>query len=374
MLKRYRKYLLLLLGIVVLVFFLFKFRNSITLEGFHWSEVAASIRHANVPLLLLAMVVIYVCYAVRSLRWVRFSRSLGASRFSTTYSATLMGFSCVFLLGRAGEPVRPVLIARKESLPMAGMFGIYFLERIFDIAASVILAGIALLLYQKRGAASVASEQGAHMITVARSTGAALFIGLVVVVIFLIYFRFHGAEWLSHRLQHPSWRAGWRKKLAELLEGFSNGLQAVRTWSDLGVLVAYSTVHWILVIMVYVLVEKGFGGDLASISFGGTILVVAFTLVGSAVQLPGVGGGAQVATFLVLTVAFGVPNALAATMAVTVWLVSFASCCIVGLPLLFREGLSVSELRGITREGERVAESDLLAEAERAAHVEESRR
>jgi glycosyltransferase 2 family protein len=130
----------------------------------------------------------------------------------------------------------------------------------------------------------------------------------------------------------------------------------------------------VLVIFVYFLVERAFGGDLATISVGGTVLVLAFTLVGSAVQLPGVGGGAQVATFLVLTVAFGVAKEPAATMAISVWLISFASCCLAGIPLLFREGLSMSDLRRITREEERETEADLLAEAERAAHVEDTTR
>ena len=65
------------------------------------------------------------------------------------YDATMMGFTCVFLLGRAGEPVRPVLIARKDSLSVAGMFGVYVLERVADIAAAVVVAILALFLFQR---------------------------------------------------------------------------------------------------------------------------------------------------------------------------------------------------------------------------------
>ena len=36
-----------------------------------------------------------------------------------------MGFACVFLLGRAGEPIRPALIARKDSISTPRMFGVY---------------------------------------------------------------------------------------------------------------------------------------------------------------------------------------------------------------------------------------------------------
>jgi uncharacterized protein (TIRG00374 family) len=364
-----RKYLLLLIGVVALAFFLYKFRNSITLEGFRWSQLGASLRDANLGLLLVSIIAIFLCYAIRALRWMRFSQALGPSKFWSVYSATLMGFSCTFLLGRAGEPVRPVLIARKEKLPMAGMFGVYFLERIFDMASSVVLAGLALVSFEKAG---LASEEDAKLITAARSTGVLLFVVLIAVVIFLVYFRFHGREWLSRRLQRASWRTGFRARLAALLEGFSDGLQSVRTWGDLGALVGYSALHWALVIFVYLWVEHAFGGKLADMTIGGTLLVAAFTIVGSAAQLPGVGGGAQVATFVVLTLVFGIDKEPAAAVSIVVWLIGFAACCLAGIPLLFHEGLSMGELRRITKEEERESEAELLAEAEHAAHVEEA--
>jgi hypothetical protein len=94
--------------------------------------------------------------------------------------------------------------------------------------------------------------------------------------------------------------------------------------------------------------------------------------VGSAVQLPGVGGGAQLATFLVLTLIFGVEKEPAATMAIVVWLVGFASCSLVGLPLLFREGWSMGELRRMAQAEERAGEAVLLAEAEGGKQVSAS--
>jgi uncharacterized protein (TIRG00374 family) len=371
MLGKYTKYVFLSASVAALIYFLYKFRNSITLQGFGWSEVVTSIRDGNRPLLLLAIVTIFACYAIRALRWIRFSRALGHAGFWSVYGATLMGFSCVFLLGRAGEPVRPVLISRRESLSMPGMFSVFFLERIFDAAASIVLACVGLLLFNQ---ARLQSAQGSHLIVAARSTGIVLFLGLMAVVIFLVYFRLHGGEWLSRRLQHPNWRHGFRARLAALLEGFSDGLQGIRTWSDLGALMGYSIVHWILVVCVWLLVERGIGGGLQSLSLNDTILVLAFTLVGSAIQLPVAGGGAQAAAFAVLTRVFGIASGPAAAMAIVIWLVSFASCCVVGIPLLFREGLSVKELRQITKKEERASEADLLAEAERAAHVEDTSR
>lgn len=363
--KRWRRYLLLLLALAAVGYFAYKFRNAITLEGFRWDVVVRSLRHSRVSLVLLGVVVIYACFAVRSLRWMRFCRWLGPSRFWNVYSATLMGFSCVFLLGRAGEPIRPVLISRKDSLSMPGMFGVYVLERIADAAATLVLAGCALLLLQHGSlAAHLRSGTGLTIVRVARSTGVLLLVGLAAAIAFLAYFRYHGAGWLAKRLHDTKWRKGWRGKIVVLLEGFIEGLQGIRTWDDLGALAGYTVVHWSLVAVVYVLVTRAFGGRLAALSFGGVILVLAFTLVGSAVQLPGVGGGAQLATFLVLTLALGVEKEPAATAAIVLWLVAFASCCIAGLPLLFREGWSMGELRRMAQAEEQAGEAELLAEAE----------
>ena len=361
-----RRYLLLFVGVLAIGYFLYKFRNSITLEGFRWATVAHSLHHASLPLIVLSLLTIYVCFAIRSLRWMRLSRTLGETHFRNVYPATLMGFTCVFLLGRAGEPVRPVLIARKDSLSIPRMFGVYVLERVFDMAATIVIAGASLVLF-RHGAGGVGDSP---LIGVARSAGAALLVGVAAVVGFLIYFRYHGAGWLAAKLHRQAWRTGWRERIAVLLEGFSDGLQGIRTWGDAWVLIAYTVVHWLLIILVYFWVAHALGGPLRGLGFAAATLVLGFTAVGSAAQLPGVGGGAQFATFLALTLVFGIEKELAAVMAIVVWLISFASCCLAGVPLLFHEGWSAGELRRTAQAEERLGAAVLLAEAEQGASSE----
>jgi glycosyltransferase 2 family protein len=357
-----RKYILLVLALAAAGFIFYEFGHSAAMKKFNWGAVAASLRHANLSLLLLSLVAIYVCYAIRALRWMQFSRTLGRTNFWNVFSATIMGFACSFLLGRPAEPVRPILIAKKDSLPVAGMFGVYFLERISDIAATVVLAGLALVLFQGRG---LANDQNAHLMAFARSTGKVLLLGLVVVIAFLVYFRYHGAHWLATRLREPKWRLGWREKIVVIVEGFSEGLQGIRGWNDLLLLVVYTALHWVLVAFVYLWIAHAFGGALATLDFAGALLVLAFTMVGSVAQLPGVGGGAQATSILVFTLIFGVEQEAAVTISVVMWLITFAGCCLVGVPLLFREGWSMGELRRMVREEERAGEAALVADAER---------
>ena len=361
MLRNWRRYLVLIVVLAVVGYFLYRFRGSITLEGFRWEMVGASLRHARISLLLLSVAAIYACYAIRALRWVRFCRWLGETHFASVYAATLAGFACTVLLGRAAEPVRPVLIARKSSISIPSMFGVYVLERVADMAATALLAGGALLFFEQRG---TVSSGNALLLKLARSAGALLLVALVGAIAFLIYFRHHGAKWLAKKLEHPNWRHGWRAKVAALLEGFSDGLRGVRTWGDLSALAAYTALHWLLVVLIYFWIAHAFEGQLRSLSFAGAALVLAFTMVGSAAQLPGMGGGSQVASFLVFTLIFGVDKEPAAVASIVTWLVTFVACCLVGLPLLFHEGWSVGELKRIARAEEEAGEAELLAEAE----------
>jgi len=349
-----RKLFLFALVLVVLIALLYRSRQAIGLEGFSWDRLLAALAQAQPFLLLLSLFSIFVSYAIRALRWQRFCRYLGQLPFLSIYSSTLIGFTAIFLLGRAGEPVRPLLIARKDRFPASSMFGIYVLERIFDAASTAILLGLSLLIFP-----SMLEVGGPNSTwqTSARATGLAMLIGLLIAAAFLVYFRFHGARALEGKMN--AWRTatGRRRHLANLFAGFGHGLQAIRTWSDLGAALFFSAVHWGLIALIYLWVSHSFGGRLGQMDFSGAMLVLAFTMVGSTLQLPGVGGGSQVASFLAYTVVFGVEKEPAAAASIVLWLVTFAASSLVGVPLLIREGFSMAELRRIAREEEEAAEA-----------------
>ncbi len=69
-------------------------------------------------------------------------------------------------------------------------------------------------------------------------------------------------------------------------------------------------------------------------------------------QLPAVGGGAQLATVLVYTKIFGVETEPATAAAIVLWLIGFAACSLAGVPFLIQEGLSLGKLRELAHEKE----------------------
>ncbi len=128
-------------------------------------------------------------------------------------------------------------------------------------------------------------------------------------------------------------------------------------------------IHWYFVALVYLFVSHGFGGKLALLSVGDCLLLLAITLVGSILQLPTVGGGAQALSIFAYTQVFGVEKEAAVAAALVLWLVTFASCSFAGIPLLIREGFSFGQLREMAEQ-----EKEELAEEAARGVGDESRR
>lgn len=341
-----------LIGLLVLGIVVYRSGGMLRLGDFSGAKLLHAVGDANPYLLILSMVAIYACYALRTLRWKVFQKNLGTSNFATIYRMTLAGFASVFLLGRAGEPVRPLLLARKEKLPVSGMVGVYFLERLFDTASTAVIAAIGLILFESH---EHAGETAGKLETAAKTTGSLLFAGVIAAAAFLVYLRLHGTALLERRLEGWQQAHGWRAQVAGMLLGFARGIQTIRNWSDLALSSFYSVAHWFLVLLVYLWVLHAFAGKLGTLTLGDAMLVMAFTLVGSAVQVPGIGGGSQAGSIVALTAIFGVEMEPAVAAAVVIWLITFAACSLVGVPLLIHEGFSLGKLREMAEQEKEVA-------------------
>ncbi|MEO7274289.1 MAG: lysylphosphatidylglycerol synthase transmembrane domain-containing protein, partial [Vicinamibacterales bacterium] len=106
--SRVRPILILLLTVGLLAF---SFRNA-NLRGV-WAET----RRADTLPLLLAVIATFATYALRAFRWQYLLAPLGHTRFSVAFRATVIGFAASFLLpARAGEVIRPYVLARREGL------------------------------------------------------------------------------------------------------------------------------------------------------------------------------------------------------------------------------------------------------------------
>ena len=346
--RKLRRLLLAPLVMAALVALAYTSRHKIHLGDFTWHTFTHAVGEANIWLLILGLAGIYTSYLLRAIRWKHFSKYFGDAKLGALFTATIMGFAAIFVLGRPGEPVRPLVLARKTGLPVASMFGIWLLERIFDLGGTVVLACLSLLVFSQS-----LSNAGANTdwVESARPGGWALLGVFLGILGLMAYFRLHGARELDRWLARRRSTRSWGGRAAGMLSGFSEGLQAIRTWSDFGVVVFWTAVLWVLETLTYLAIAQAFSASFvqSEMNFPGAMLLLAVTLVGATLQLPGIGGGAQVASFIALTTIFGVEQEPAAAIAVVLWLITFASSAFVGIPLLIHEGLSMGELRKLAR-------------------------
>jgi len=349
--SRSRKWVLIGLATLLVAYLLYRSKDLLHLDQFSGAKLWDAIRSANYLYVFLALVAIYACYAIRALRWQRFQAHVGQAKFWNIYCMNLAGFSAIFLLGRPAEPVRPLLISRKDGIPLADTFGIYALERILDAGCTAVLAAVGLLVFEASGHLA-AGGAGSAFEKAARTAGVAFSIFAAVAVGGLVYLRLHGSAVLERRMEGWLLEHGWRAKVARILLGFSRGVQTIRTWGDVFAAVVLSLIHWFLVVFCYFLVIKGFSVQLGTLTFSDAILVLVFTLVGSAVQLPGVGGGSQALSIVAFTRLYGVGQEAAVAAAMVLWLITFAGCSLAGVPLLLKEGLSLGELRRMRQQEE----------------------
>ena len=84
---------------------------------------------------------------------------------------------------RRGEQLRPNAVPEISgalNILLADMFGLYFLERLFDTASTAVIAGLGLLLFQTHAQHAASSAESARttgaLTTAARTTGTRILI------------------------------------------------------------------------------------------------------------------------------------------------------------------------------------------------------
>jgi len=96
---------------------------------------------------------------------------------------------------------------------------------------------------------------------------------------------------------------------------------------------------------------------LANMDVPHVLLLMGFSMIGSVVQLPAVGGGSQLAVIGALQVIYGIPPEMALSCGILLWLVTFMSCIPVGLAFAHRGHLSLRKLSKASHEQEKLDEA-----------------
>lgn len=331
------------LAVAALAWFLYA---QLSARGFDWKLAGQGFVGLRWSWLLLSLVLIGGTYFVRALRWAVFLKPLKPNpSMRNLLSATTIGFTAITLFGRPGEFVRPYLIALKEDVPATSQFAAWLLERIFDLLMALLVFAFALTRVQASGAL-VGSRFAWVLVVGGRIVGAAS----LAVLVLLLSFR-HLAEPLQRRLLAflrflPEARF---RKVEKWIGAFVQGVESTRSDLALTIVLLYSVLEWVLIAGCYWCLAQAFAG-LFTLELVDVLIFMGFVSFGAAVQIPGVGGGIQVVSAVVLTELFGVRLELATAFALLVWFITFVAVVPVGLILALKEGLDWHSLRRIGRE------------------------
>jgi uncharacterized protein (TIRG00374 family) len=147
-------------------------------------EVWRALRSAD-PLLLAGVVAAsVVTYVLRSWRWGELLAPLARVPFGDLFSATVVGFMAGLAIPRAGEILRPYLVARRHPVSTAAGVATIILERLFDLVTVLLLFGAYLFVLPPPASQAQGSTMG-----VVKMAGAATALGSLVVLGLL--FAFH---------------------------------------------------------------------------------------------------------------------------------------------------------------------------------------
>ncbi|MGD1098494.1 MAG: lysylphosphatidylglycerol synthase transmembrane domain-containing protein [Bryobacteraceae bacterium] len=332
-----------LAALAAVLFVVHRLRTS----GFAWKEFAAALTQVDWRWLALSMILVMATYAGRALRWEVMIRPLRAdASLWRLLSGTAIGFTAVVLFGRAGEPVRPYLIAKSEGISFSSQIAAWLVERILDLLMILLIFGIALTQI-----AHSTVQPGPRIRVALQAAGyTAGLTGIACLALLIAMRQFRGRlqQRLLGALSFLPEKAVSR--IAGFLASFEDGMQCMRSAGSTVLLFAYSIVEWLVIATAFACVFKAFPAT-ASLGITDVVILLGFVAFGSALQIPGVGGGMQIVTVLVLTEFFGIGLETATGIALVLWIVSFVLIVPIGLALAFSEGIKWRNLRHLDASG-----------------------
>lgn len=314
-------------------------------RGLDWKEVSAAVRSADWRYLLASVLVICAGYLIRAYRWRVLLAPLAPARLREVFVATTMGFAAIFVFGRAGEVVRPVVLPlRDRRVRPAASFVTIAVERICDMALVAVIFALNLLWFP------VPAERAAEFANIRRS-GLVLLVVISLGLLGLAWFkrRSKGAvRWLGKNLGRiPFMPKRVAETIVHLLEQLARALGVFVDAREFLLTAAWSVSLWVVIGVATWCILHAFGLDFGPKQ---SLFVMCWGLVGSMVPTPGGSAGAFHATTQYgLHTFLGVDANKAAAIAIIMHLVFFGPALFFGLYYFLRGEVSLKRVRELAR-------------------------
>ncbi len=317
---------------------------------FSWHIFWEQLRQADLKKFAIGILMIYLAYGLRSLRWSIFLRPVKRVGPFATLASQVIGFTGVALFGRLADLVRPYLIARRVQLSVGSQVAVYTVERMFDMGSMALIFAVTLLLAPDRNALPHHELLGRVAgISLLVSVGLAIFAALVRASGNAIANAVErGVGILSKKLAHSA---------AEKIRAFRDGLNTLSSFGDFALALGISLLMWGMITFAYLETTRAFvaSKELAGMTLAKCMVLMAASMGGSILQLPVVGWFTQIGvTTVTMQKVFGVAPEPALGAGAMLLVVTFMSIIPVGLIWARFEHVS---LKRVATESEHAEES-----------------
>jgi uncharacterized protein (TIRG00374 family) len=298
-------------------------------QDFDWRLFLSSLSGMKPGWLAASIIATIFTYWLRAIRWQVLLAPLKSVSIRSLLSITVLGFSAIFLLGRAGEIARPFWLTRREKVALTGSVATIVVERVLDMIMLILAFGVALLTADVTSPTLTELKDRAWIIAAAA--------GVALTMLFLL--RSHGAG-IVRRIPI--------RRVASWAESFLEGLSFLKDGRSLGLVALQSLVLWMLIVLQFCFLLMGMN---FSFSVAAATLVMVGAALGSVVQVPGVGGGFQAGYFLVMT-ALQVPREQAIATSLMAFVFSILPTVLISPLFMIGQDFSLRDLKASIRKPE----------------------
>lgn len=325
------------LAAVVLAFILYALHRA----HFDWATFFAQLARVTWSHVAVGVALIYATYWLRAWRWAELCRPQRHVRLMEVLGPQFVGFTAVALFGRLADLARPYILARRTGLPVASQIAVYTVERIFDLGAAAVVFSAALAFTP----AGLPHRNGLVQV------GVGSLAATLILAAFATAIRLRGdhiatlAGRLLTRLS-PKLATRLAPAVQSKILGFRDGLRAISTVREFLLAAALSLAMWCMIGCVYWQTAHAFTHtpELAHLSFSRTMLLMAASLGGSLLQLPGLGWFTQIAaTAAAMHGFYGAPIEAATACGGLLLLITSLSIVPAGLLFARAEGISLRQ-------------------------------
>ena len=303
-------------------------------QEFDWALFVSSLSTFHPGWLAASVAFSLMTYLLRAVRWRVLLAPVKQVPTTPLFWATIVGFAAIYVLGRAAEFARPVWLTRTRQVPFSTSMATIIVERFLDALMLIAVFALALMMVELPGnAASVLSSLKNAGWLVAGAAAASM------ALLFVLRSR---VAWIAGFIRHIRFPA-----IAALVEDFARGLSFVGSARSLAMVILHSAALWMVIAMQSWFMFFAMHLDF---SFAAATLVMVAVAIGSIAQIPGIGGGFQVAWIFCTTTLLMLPAEQAAATALLAFVLSYAPTIVVAALYLLTQGISVREFTSSIRD------------------------